>query len=178
MTATLAVTPGQVLYVYVGSQPTATGSNAAGGWNGGGNASTAPLVSGGGGASDIRTMGGEWNNEVGLNSRLLVAAGGGGRASKDADKRGGGLTSYGPYPATQSGAGQNGGFGKGGNALYCGCGYYSAGGGGGWYGGGSYGNAGTQSGSGGSSYYGGPGVSDGTTTPGVQVGNGTVTLSW
>jgi hypothetical protein len=178
VSAEIAVYPGQTLYVYVGSQPSLTGSNAPGGWNGGGNASTSPLVGGGGGASDIRTMGGAWNDANGLQSRLVVAGGGGGRASNGADSRGGGLTSFGPYPASQTSAGQNGGFGFGGNAIYCGCGYYSAGGGGGWYGGGSYGNAGTQSGSGGSSYYSGTGVTQGSTFPGVHTGNGQVTISW
>ncbi|MEC8023357.1 MAG: glycine-rich protein, partial [Myxococcota bacterium] len=178
VSAEIAVYPGQTLYIYVGSQPSLTGSNAPGGWNGGGNASTSPLVGGGGGASDIRTIGGAWNDANGLSSRLVVAGGGGGRASNAADSRGGGLTSFGPYPASQTSAGQNGGFGFGGNAIYCGCGYYSAGGGGGWYGGGSFGNAGTKSGSGGSSYYSGTGVTQGSTLPGVHSGNGQVTISW
>ena len=92
--------------------------------------------------------------------------------------RGGGLNSFGTYPASQTSAGKDGGFGFGGDAIYCGCGYYSGGGGGGWYGGGSHGSSGMVCGSGGSSYYGGPGVTNGTTTPGVQSGNGTVTISW
>ena len=176
--AEIAVFPGQTLYVYVGSQPTKQGSNAPGGWNGGGNTSTAPSAGGGGGASDIRLVGGAWNELNSLESRLVVAAGGGGRAFNSTDMRGGGLSSFGTYPAYQNSAGKNGGFGLGGNATYCGCGYYSGGGGGGWYGGGSYGNSGTVSGSGGSSYYGGTGVTQGSTIPGVQSGNGRVTISW
>ena len=178
MSGELAVYPGQELYVYVGGEATAMGSNAPGGWNGGGNASTSPLVGGGGGASDIRTVSGPWDDPAGLQSRLLVAAGGGGAASAGADSRGGGLTSFGNYPASQTAAGQGGGFGKGADAVYCGCGYYSGGGGGGWYGGGSHGNAGTKTGSGGSSYYGGVGVTQGSTLPGVNAGAGSVTISW
>jgi hypothetical protein len=74
--AGLPVTPGQSLYVEVGGP----GSVAAGGWNGGGGAGYDG--GGGGGASDVRACsmaaascpGGEDT----LDSRLLVAAGGGG----------------------------------------------------------------------------------------------------
>lgn len=55
ITATIAITPGTTLYVYVGGAGT-TGSNsnsqAVGGYNGGGNG---VYGSGGGGASDVRT---------------------------------------------------------------------------------------------------------------------------
>ena len=61
--ATLPVTPGQVLAVYVGGQ----GATTAGGFNGG-----AAGNDGGGGASDLRAQPG------GLADRLLVAGGGGG----------------------------------------------------------------------------------------------------
>jgi hypothetical protein len=178
VTAEIAVYPGQTLYVYVGSKPTEEGQNAAGGYNGGGTAAVAPLVGGGGGASDIRLVGGAWDDEASLASRLVVAAGGGGRALNVSGMDGGGLSSSGLYPASQTQAGQGGDFGKGGDGIYCGCGYYSGGGGGGWYGGGSYGSTGTQSGSGGSSYYSGTGVTQGATVAGQRVGDGEVTISW
>ena len=54
-------------------------------------------------------------------------------------------------------------------------GYHIAGGGGGWYGGGSAYAAGAG---GGSSYYGGAGVTNGSTTAGVNNGNGNLTLSY
>ena len=74
--ATLAVTPGTVLNIYVGGQGglgTSTGTT--GGWNGGG-ASGGHMAyyggGGGGGASDVRVAG------VALANRVVVAAGGGG----------------------------------------------------------------------------------------------------
>ena len=107
-----------------------------------------------------------------------ASEGGGGRALQVSGMDGGGLSSSGLYPASQTEAGQGGDFGKGGDGIYCGCGYYSGGGGGGWYGGGSYGSTGTQSGSGGSSYYSGTGVTQGATVAGQRVGDGEVTISW
>ena len=79
--ATLAVTPGQVLNIYVGGQGangTGAAGTAAGGFNGGGNAvawdAAAPTYTGGGGggASDIRIGG------VALANRVIVGGGGGG----------------------------------------------------------------------------------------------------
>jgi hypothetical protein len=74
--ASMAVTPGQVLYVYVGGAGNISG---AGGFNGGGNGglSTAGggcsggYAGGGGGASDVRFGG------LTLSNRILVASGGG-----------------------------------------------------------------------------------------------------
>lgn len=72
VTATIAVTPGQVLQVYVGGQ----GACPASGWNGGGfgaNANGAGNIAcGGGGASDVRT------EPYALGNRVIVAGGGGG----------------------------------------------------------------------------------------------------
>jgi len=72
-TGSLAVTPGDILYIYVGG---GGATSALGGWNGGGNAGQAgipgALGGGGGGASDVRLGG------MGLNDRIIVAAGGGG----------------------------------------------------------------------------------------------------
>ena len=69
--STLAVTPGQVLQLYVGGQG-GTGAGAAGGFNGGGQAGGSFGNEGaGGGASDIRI------SPYGLANRLIVAGGGG-----------------------------------------------------------------------------------------------------
>ncbi|MBL7703176.1 MAG: hypothetical protein JNM14_13065 [Ferruginibacter sp.] len=65
-TGTLAVTPGQVLNIFVGG----AGSGAIGGFNGGG--SGANTAGGGGGASDVRFPG------TAVSDRLIVGAGGGG----------------------------------------------------------------------------------------------------
>jgi len=80
---TMAVTPGQSFLIYVGgagaeaSKASGSGSpSVSGGWNGGGrgggsNGTVTTSGGGGGGATDIRTAGS-------LDSRVLVAAGGGG----------------------------------------------------------------------------------------------------
>lgn len=89
--ATIAVTPGQTLYVEVGGR----GEDGSitpvtnGGFNGGGSTSVAgpiaePTGGGGGGASDVRTLscGGSCpGSSESLDSRLLVAGGGGGGGS-------------------------------------------------------------------------------------------------
>jgi hypothetical protein len=65
---TFEVTPGQTLYIYVGSKPTGS----AGGFNGGGNGGRSAY--GGGGATDVRL------NGTSLTDRIIVAGGGGGFA--------------------------------------------------------------------------------------------------
>ncbi|MEG1705123.1 MAG: glycine-rich protein [Clostridia bacterium] len=65
-------TKGTRIYAYVGGQ----GAGDKGGFNGGGNAG--PKANGGGGATDIRIIGGAWNDNLSLNSRIIVAGGGGG----------------------------------------------------------------------------------------------------
>ena len=77
ITATIAVTPGQTLNIYVGGMGTC--GNNSGGWNGGGTgyASNPANVTynscGGGGATDIRIGG------TALANRVIVAGGGGGK---------------------------------------------------------------------------------------------------
>ncbi|ENY8644222.1 glycine rich domain-containing protein [Clostridioides difficile] len=74
------------LYVYTG----ATGSSnkyEKFTFNGGG----LGVSSGGGGATDIRLVNGDWNNEQGLLSRIIVAGGGGGAFSKTPAGKGGGF---------------------------------------------------------------------------------------
>ncbi|WP_460587054.1 glycine-rich protein [Haliea atlantica] len=64
-TGLLDVTPGQQLYIYVGQQGQTSGDD----------------EGSGGGASDVRTVGGNWYDPTSLNSRLIVGAGGGGSGS-------------------------------------------------------------------------------------------------
>jgi hypothetical protein len=72
VTATIDVTPGETLRLYIGSQ----GSGSTGGYNGGGAGGTnARDGGGGGGASDVRRGGST------LADRFIVAGGGGGAAS-------------------------------------------------------------------------------------------------
>src|SRR5687767_9058723 len=67
---TITPTPGAVLYLNVGGQPTGT----VGGWNGGGEGGmgSTSAGAGGGGATDVRLNGNS------LSDRILVAGGGGG----------------------------------------------------------------------------------------------------
>lgn len=197
-TGTLAVTPGQTLYIYVGGKGTdgpGSGQNCglAGGWNGGGptGATCCSNAGGGagagGGASDVRVGG------TALTDRVIVGAGGGGAGDNDVGANGGGLVgdNGGSYNSvqttggTQSAGGQAGGtywpshtcspatdgaLGVGGD----GDGNDGGGGGGGYYGGG--GGANNGAGGGGSSYIGG--VTAGSTTGGLQSGDGEIVISW
>jgi hypothetical protein len=85
-TATLAVTPGEVLQVNVGGRGGDTSTGVApGGWNGGGSGGNATPMDiffdasggGGGGASDVRRRA-PASGQYSLRQRLLVAGGGGG----------------------------------------------------------------------------------------------------
>ncbi len=174
---------GATLYMYVGGQGMSanyvdSGQCKAqlGGWNGGGHGSRAG--SGGGGASDVRTVLGD------LWSRVLVAGGGGGCGGGGSDCQfvggpGGGLTGskgvtsswgLGGDGGTQTAGGLDGtgstngagGFGRGGDAAQC---NDEGGGGGGWYGGGSGGQH-NRTGGGGSSYV--DGMDSDTNTVGDQ----------
>lgn len=139
---------GSVLWVYVGQGGATNTTGAGAGWNGGGNPGSSGWSGSGGGATDIRTVSGAWNQN--LTSRIMVAAGGGG-AGNHADHGGyggaliGGSGVNGGTGGTQTSAGRRGGFGYGGTATPDG-----GGGGGGWYGGGSGDN--DTGGGGGSSY--------------------------
>lgn len=154
------------LYFYVGEQ----GSKAAA-FNGGGAGSDSdPRYFAGGGATDVRLISGTWNDESSLESRIMVAAGGGGAGSSTVGGMGGtllggdGNTSNASDPKKAYGgaqyaggkhgegshsSGTSGTFGTGGTG-----GQYLSGGGGGYYGGGASGVA-TKfagSGAGGSSF--------------------------
>lgn len=177
--ATFNVSPGQVLYIYVGERGRDSYYNTKNqsdlrAWNGGGlpkydwnfrnpdiGYTYQTYSGGGGGASDVRVGGQD------LNNRIIVAGGGGGGGKRNVGGAGGGLT------------GGNGGgghiAGKGGTQTAGGAGGYTSdysysgqagsfgqggdvvtiaepgGGGGGWYGGGSgcYGGGNYQDGGGG-----------------------------
>lgn len=172
---TLSVTSGQVLYIYVGGNPTANAST--GGWNGGGNPGNSSAGSGGrggfsgggGGASDIRTS-------TNLADRLIVAGGGGG-AGRDyfngscnpCGTGGAGGAGGGTSAANGASGGQNVGSytvgvgGGGGTPTAGGAGgAQSSPGGAGALGDGGVGASGSQDvagGSGGGGYYGGGGGS-------------------
>lgn len=144
------------LFLYVGGKGTqlssaTKGTNDGGGYNGGGNANNdgneAAARYGGGGATDVRLVGGEWNLFESLKSRIMVA-GGGGSLSQSPYNGGnsGGLIGYGDASEFSGGGGTqtSGGLGKTalyGTALNGGFGYgsdgysYASGGGSGYYGG-------------------------------------------
>jgi hypothetical protein len=73
---------GQQLFVYVGGMPTSY----VGGYNGGASVKnteyTSQFGAAGGGASDVRLVSGAWDATASLNSRIIVAGGGGGAGSR------------------------------------------------------------------------------------------------
>ena len=169
--ATFDVIPGSTLYIYVGNQPI---GNAAG-FNGGGPG--AGIGTGGGGASDVRMGGND------LDSRIIVAGGGGGVPAQWSGTGGDGGGTDGLNPTGGAG-GTGGGFngqgatqsaGGAGESFYRQLGTAGGGGGGGYYGGGG-GDAGP--GGGGSGYVTATGSSNVTYTSGVQTGNGHVVITW
>ncbi|MEM8907146.1 MAG: glycine-rich protein, partial [Bacteroidota bacterium] len=200
--ATMSVIPGQVLNIYVGGQGQSYAgysSTLLGGWNGGGNGTSTGQGGGGGGATDIRI------NGTGLNERVLVAGGAGGKgpicSAIGLFPHGGGLTGgNGSYCSsgsgelkrgrggTQTGGGRPGcwyggsscgtwgSFGQGGNGGSVSGNGRAGGGGGGWYGGG--GGTYNGDGGGGSSYTDAGLFSDVIHTQGVQNGNGQLIISY
>ena len=185
----LAVTPGEVLYIYVGGEgQQISGANVygGGGFNGGGDAhdeNNGGGRGGGGGASDVR----QGANDLG--SRVIVAGGGGGACCSGPGGCGGGLTgedgqsAFGAngFGGTQVGGGSgyggcggspvmDGSLGQGGS-VPVGCINTVAGGGGGFFGGGA-----GLGGGGGSSYIGG--VTNGVTSLCGQEGEGEVCISY
>ncbi|MBK8143748.1 MAG: hypothetical protein IPK62_01490 [Bacteroidetes bacterium] len=179
----LAVIPGQVLNIFVGGKPTTNlGTNSPGGYNGGGGAGQ--YGGPGGGASDVRVGG------TALGDRVIVAGGGGGGntgcPNHGTGGAGGGLIGsdgIGLQGFLPGGGGSQvaggvagaapGAAGTLGIGAGTGTNYHEGGGGGGYYGGGSAYAAG---GGGGSSYIGG--VTGGSTTSGLQSGNGEVIITW
>lgn len=75
---------GDKLYIYAGGMgPSNSSATNVGGYNGGGYSGYYSTVNsyGGGGATDVRLNSGLWNSATGLNSRIMVAAGGAGTVS-------------------------------------------------------------------------------------------------
>jgi hypothetical protein len=74
---------GSTLYIYVGGYPKA--NNEIGGYNGGGSLTAGQSAYGraGGGATDVRLNKGDWNDVMGLRSRIMVAGGGGGANNRN-----------------------------------------------------------------------------------------------
>lgn len=174
----LSVTPGELLYVYVGEKPgQVNGTFSAGGYNGGGLGGQ--YGGAGGGATDIR------RGATALTDRIIVAgAGGGGNTGCPDHGTGGGggalvggdgITFLNRVPglggtqmaggAAGDSPGEAGTLGQGGGSS--GSEYHIGGGGGGYYGGGSAYAAG---GGGGSSYI--DGLDDAETIGAVNTGDG------
>ena len=200
------VSPGNVLYIYVGGAGgVGTSGGGLGGYNGGGQGgwrSDGYRGGGGGGASDIRL------NGTALSDRILIAGGAGGAGDNyyaynyDPGGKGGGLTGETGWGGNSS-PGQGSGFGGSANSGgaggswpgYCasgagslGLGGHACGGslgpnngaaGGGGGGGGYYGGgAGCWSGAGGGSSFSGVGATNIIHTQGGQSGNGVVTITY
>jgi hypothetical protein len=198
--ATISVTPGESLAVFVGGRG-ANGTQsglgapaASGGFNGGGDGSAADNVGGGGGgASDVRQGGSA------LTDRVAVAGGGGGSGagnSSGAGGAGGGLTggngvtvnnstggTGGKQAAGGAGGNVNGAAGQSGVGGASGVGGITVsggGGGGGYFGGGGGGgsvNLSTSGGGGGSSFATNS-ATNVTQQQGERSGNGVVVISW
>ena len=182
VTASLPITPLDMLAVFAGGQN---------GYNGGGNSGTAS----GGGASDIREGG------TALANRIVVAGGGGGGGFTVAGGAGGfngvdGVTgefNSTPFPggggATQSAGGSNGGDPDGCSAAYTAASLgqggsvsgnqcpNGGGGGGGYYGGGAGASGSTGAGGGGGSSFAILGAVASFTSD-AQAGNGSVTIEF
>ena len=200
VTATVAVTPGEMLSVYVGGEGLAAGGFNGGGGGGGGGLSVA---GGGGGASDVRRG----------STKLVVAGGGGGAASGPVPAGGGagggttasagfGLPLLGGGGGSQTAGGAGGDAGGGtsgslgdGSPGSLGTGGVGAnsmsifgpqligggGGGGGFFGGGgggaSPGHIGAGGGGGGSSYT-DPAAGQVTHLSGDHLGHGHIVITW
>ena len=200
VTATVSVSSGAILDVFVGgrgSGNTSGGVGAAGGYNGGGtsgwNSGYSLAGGGGGGATDVSTS-------ATLNSStILVCAGGGGGAglyhanyNYERGGAGGGNIAGGGYysnsvvatlGATQT-TGGSGGYAAGTANTGANCNtassVFNGGGGGGYFGGSAGVNEGSPFGSGGgggSSYITGTASATATNTQGVNVGNGYVVIT-
>ncbi|VTU00051.1 Putative uncharacterized protein OS=[Oscillatoria] sp. PCC 6506 GN=OSCI_1680008 PE=4 SV=1: Gly_rich [Gemmataceae bacterium] len=188
-TATLSLTPGEVLAVYVGGAASGT----TGGFNGGGNAgSSINPGTGGGGGSDVRRDANS-NTVYELTERILVAGGGGGAGGfvGGAGGAGGGLSGggggtrlgIGGGGGTQSAGGAGGGGGGAGGFGVGGTGESASrsiddsggGGGGGYFGGGGGGADLRGGGGGGGSGFGPTGT---VFSSGVRSGNGRVVITY
>lgn len=191
--ATIPVTPGEVLEIYVGQVGAGTQGSHPGVYNGGGGVfsySSGGTSGTGGGGTDIR------RTPYTTSDRLVVAGGGGGGAYQTVGGHGGGLTGQDgvPFPSWPNSGGKGGTQSSGGaqGIACCSCPTYTtpgtfaqggngagdgAGGGGG--GGGYYGGGGScfGGGGGGSSYTTGS-AANVTHTQGNRSGDGMVIISY
>lgn len=135
---TVLLNRGDILYIYVGQCGRYVYNEFECAFNGGGQSDDSSLA--GGGATDMRLVGGKWNLSQGLLSRIIVAGGGGASNGNGKDGHGGGITGIngtnlngkGGTGGTQESAGKrNGKFGVGGQGTD-----FGGSGGGGWFGGG------------------------------------------
>ncbi len=174
-TGTLSVTPGEILYIYVGGAGTmANATPVPGGFNGGGNGSWGGS---GGGASDVRQGG------TALGNRKIVGGGGGGGYGSGGGIGGGPTGGSAPSGMPATGGSQTAGgncygaLGVGGSNT-CACADGGAGGGGYWGGGSNSNCAGAVNGGGGggSSFIGG--VTGGAFSNGARSGNGQVIITY
>ena len=190
---TLAVTPGETLWIYVGGCPTGTpgGGGASDVRQGGSALANRKIVAGGGGGTGNRGSGSTLSTAGGAGGGLTGDTGsqtGGALAGQGGTQSAGGAAGAGAATAGSLGQGGNaqstnqgpGGWNGGGAGGFAGTSQYRMGaGGGGYYGGGGAGNGGTNAtagGGGGSSYIGG--VTSGSTTPGVRTGDGAVSITY
>lgn len=180
---------GDKLYFYLGQkgQDAVLLSNTQPSYNGGGlstsDGADDEAAGAGGGATDVRLVGGNWNDFNSLVSRIMVAGGGGGQAWRNRDGGAGGgingVDSGSSKGATQT-SGYQFGIGKDGNGAGSSDGV--AGGGGGYWGGVSGNSSYTEVGSGGSGYISGHTgcvaiASASATTPKAGCANGTTDQS-
>ncbi len=205
-TATVSVVPGTLLTVRVGgSGPDGQSPSTAGGFNGGGASAgngggggggssvrdgEVPLViagGGGGGGGSSDSLGGVGGAGGGLTAAaggsVLLGGGGGGGGTQAAGGAGGARASQNPGAtngtAGVAGTGGTGGVVQVGNAVRCG-----GGGGGGYFGGGGGGGGGAGigdldgGGGGGGSSFAAPGAASVLHEQGVNIGNGSVMISW
>jgi hypothetical protein len=189
-TASIVVTPGETLSIFVGGQGDGDAGDGVGGFNGGGPISVNPAgtAGGGGGATDVRQGGGL------LDNRIVVAGGGGGSGANTGclGGNGGGLSGQAATTNNGGGGGTQYEGGVPGQARYLGIpgpGVLGSGGqganNGGGGGGGYYGGGGGANPSAGCNGGGGGGSSFATTTAtgiamqtGVVAGNGQVIIHW
>lgn len=84
-TGNIDLKKGDVLYIYVGEKGSDSNGFERGTFNGGGGLKTSESLYGrtGGGATDVRLTGGNWDNFDSLKSRIMVAAGGGGANNRN-----------------------------------------------------------------------------------------------
>jgi hypothetical protein len=182
----MIVTTEKILHVYVGGVGRGDGgltlcsySNSNfGGWNGGGNGTGGfGIGGGGGGATDVRTRGGEWNDENSIKTKLIVAGGGGGGEKNTISSGGIGGGYNSACTDGQDGARSGGACGINSNGIGGQGGCYNGGGGGGGYYGGCTGSPLENGSSGGGSGYIG-GVTNGGGSNGVRSGHGIARICW